>query len=169
MATPATQNQIPDNSILDANNKQIYLGNQFVYAIGSVEILSTSEIPFLLVSNASTNKQALFSRLRKILTLTASQSAILRFYSSPTVTGIGTPVVPINLRPASSTISVAAVSTSPTISANGTLVDVISSPALVSGQSDLMSVLDPGQSMLVTIQTSSATTFVSSELSWYEL
>ena len=49
--TPATNRQVPDNSILDYFNKQTYLGNQYVYAVGSIEILSTSEAPYLLLTN----------------------------------------------------------------------------------------------------------------------
>lgn len=170
---PATNRQVPDNSILDYFNKQTYLGNQYVYSIDT-EITSTSEIPFLLLSNpavsaaAFPNQKALFQGLKKLTCLTVSQSAVLRFYSQPTITGAGTPVTPVNLRPASPNTSIAALSTSPTVSGNGTLIGVLSSAAFVSNSSDLLLVLDPGQNLFVTVQTTSATTFISFDLSWAE-
>lgn len=174
--TPATNRQIPDHAIMDFYNKQTYLGNQFLYSLPDFEVTSTSETNLLLISNPAVTTSsfpsgtvALFSNIRKLTTLTASQSAILRFYAAPTVTGGGTPVTPLNLRPASPTTSIATVATGPTTTSNGTLFDTIAASAFDSSLSQLLAILDPGQNMLVTVQASSATTFISYEIGWYEL
>jgi len=167
-----TAAQLPDHSILDLNGKQTYLGNQFAVTLPSTSISGTSEQALILVSNPVTissknNLKSLFVNLRKLIPLTASDTAILRVYVAPTATA-GTPTTPQNLRPASGNASVATASTAPTASANGTLVEVLASTADLASISNMPIVLDPGQSMLVTIQVS-ASSSISAQLSWYEL
>lgn len=174
--TPATNRQVPDNAILDAFNKQTYLGNQFAYSLGNTEITSTSETPLILIENPTVATSsfpsgyvALFSNIRKLTCITTSQTALFRFYVNPTVTGAGTTQSVINLRPASATTSIATVTLSPSVSSNGTLFDSVASTAFVTSLSSSLAILDPGQNMLVTVQTSSATTFISATLGWWEL
>lgn len=174
--TPGTNRQVPDHSIFDAYDKQAYLGNQYCYTTDDTTIASTSEIPLFLLKNPVITTTAfpaqyvsLFFNLRKLFTLTDLETSVLRFYFHPTVTGAGTPVSPVNLRRASPNVSIAALSIAPTVSANGTLVDFIASTSSVLNQSELMIILDPGQSLLVTVQTSNDPTDISVGLSWYEL
>lgn len=162
-----TPNQNPSNSILDVFNKQVYLGNQFSYA-ASITPGATSETLLLLLNNASTTK-SLFVCHRKLITVTASQTCILRYYLNPTVTGAGTPVTPTNLRIANANVSVATLGTSPTASANGTLFCTLSSTPAVSDSSDFLTILDPEQSILVTSVASSNSTVILTELNWFEL
>jgi hypothetical protein len=163
-----TSKQVPDHAILDINAKQIYLGNQFIYATNSTAISGTSETPLVLMSNPTTNAVSLFHNVRKLTCLTASNSSIFRFYLSPTGASGGTAQVPINLRPASSNTSKSVVTLSPTVSTNGTFLAALASSAFNPDISSLLIIIDPGQVMLVTVQNS-ATSSVAAELSWYEL
>ncbi len=174
--TPATSKQVPDHSIFDAYNKQTYLGNGYIYAVGNLELTNTSEAALWLLKNPAVttksfpaNYVSLFVVLKNLTCLTASQNAIMRYYVGPTVSVAGTPVTVQNLRPASPNTAVGVLTTGPTASPNGTLVDTIGSNTLVTVESQLMVILDPGQSLLVTSIASSSTTYVAMSLSWYEL
>lgn len=176
MSTPATNKQVPDNAILDAFNKQTYLGNQFKYGVSSVEIASTSEIPLLLLSNPAisstafpSNYKSLFVNYRKMICITSSETAIFRYYVGPTVTAAGSVVTPVNMRPANLTTAVGVLTTSPTVSSNGILTGMLSSNAFVEDRTQELLILDPGQNMLVTIEAGSTTTFIGHETGWYEL
>ena len=79
-----TSKQVPDHSIMDFYNKQAYLGNQFVLAINSA-ISSTSETPYLLLQNPSSNKISLFQNYRRLLSRSATISCYLNFYANPTI------------------------------------------------------------------------------------
>lgn len=171
----ATPKQVPDHAIMDLFGKQAYLGNQFVYAIGDMEITQTSEYPLFYLSNPSvaasafpSGWQALMVNLAKIACLTASQNAVLRIYLNPTASG-GTSETPLNVRPGNTEItSIAALTLSPTASANGSLVETLSSQPGLPDKSSGLYILDPGESMLVTVQTSSTSTYIGSSLSWYQ-
>ena len=174
--TPATNRQLPDNSILDINGKQVYLGNQYTYALGGTEITSTSEAPLLLLSNPAvtasgfpSNYVSLFCNIRKMITLTDTENCILRFYLSPTVTGAGTPAAAVNRRGGSLNTTVGVIATGATVSSNGSLVDMISSLSLATDESNSLIVLDPGNDLLVTVQPSSTSTFISAVIGWYQL
>ena len=172
---PGTNKQIPDHAIMDFYNKQNYLGNAFIYCNPSVEITSTSEYPLLLLSNPAVSAtafpsgyQSLFVNLKKGTCLTANESAIFRYYLNPTGTA-GTAQTAINLRPLSTASSIAALSLSPTISANGSPLESMACLAFETVSSSLMAILDPGQSLLVTVQAASTSTYVSPVLGWYPL
>lgn len=174
--TPATNKQVPDNAILDILGKQTYLGNQYSYSIPSTSIGTTSETPFLLLRNPAVTTAAfpaahisLFVNIRKIFTLTDAENCIMRFYFGATVTGTGTPVTPLNLRPASSNVAIGLLGTSPTVSGNGSCVDFIASSSMILGESRDLLVIDPGQTVFVTVQASANPTLISGQLSWYEL
>lgn len=169
MSIALTPPQVAEKSILDYYNRQTYLGNQFIYSINNTSIGSTSETPILLLSNPSTDKVSLFHGLRKLTSLTAGQSAVFRFYTGATISSAGTPVTPINLKTGSTALSQAAVTVNPTASSFGTFIALLASESFVPNASDLLFIIDPGFSMLVTVQVSLAATMVASELSWYEL
>ena len=167
MATPATTNQIPSDSILDNFNRQVYLGNQYIASTNNVTITGTTEQPYILFSNPSTNTKGLFLNVKKLTALSAN-NAYFRFYTNPTVTTNGTALAASNLRSASTFTSVASVYTIPTVSANGTYLALLASANYVPDISNVLTITDPGQSLLMTVQVS-ATSAVAIEFSWYEI
>ena len=173
--TPGTNRQVPEHAIYDANNKQTYLGNQYIYTIGSQTPGVTTEYPLLLLQNPAVSTSAfpsgyksLFINLKNIISLTGSASALLRVYLNPTITSAGTAQTPLNLRPLSPNTSIATLTLNPTISANGSLVEVIASQALTTFQSQLLEIIDPTQALLITVQTSTTSTAIACELGWFE-
>lgn len=171
--TPATSRQVPDHAILDAYNKQNYLGNQYNFAITQATG-GTSEVTSLYLSNpvvtttSFQNQSALFVNLRRISGVTASANATMKVYLGPTISVAGTTQTPRNLRPAWPSTSIATLQSTPTATSNGTLIEGLSALALTSVQSNNLIILDPGKSILVTLQTS-VTASVIVELDWYEL
>lgn len=172
---PSTNKQVPEHAIMDIFGKQSYLANQYAYAVDS-EPGTTSEYPLILLSNPAVSASSfpsgyvsLFCQKIRLSCLTASQTAVVRLYLNPTVGSAGTSETPIQLRAASSNVSIAALSISPTISSNGKLIDISSASLGLSTTLDVMSVIDPGQSLLVTVQTSSTTTYVGVTLPWWEI
>lgn len=168
MGTPATNKQVPDHSIMDHFRKQAYLGNQFGLALNNTSA-GTSEAPLLLLNNTSTSAKGIFLDSKMITSLTASDTAVLRFYIAPTVTTVGTPATPVNARPANTNTSVMTVTSAPTVSANGTLIETLATTAFITGLSQMMQILDPGQVMLITLQTSASSAATSTQLNWWEL
>lgn len=174
---PATNRQVPDQSILDHFDRQTYLGNQFVYAIPTISPGVTTEFPLLLLTNPAvpgssfpSAYKALFCNIRNVICLTANQTAIFRIYAGPTVSAAGTAKTPANLRLASPNTPVAVITQQPTVSPNGTLIDTIGSSNLVETISTSpLIVIDPGKQILVTVQASLAAANVSMELGWFEL
>jgi hypothetical protein len=167
--SPATNRQVPDHAILDYYNKQVYLGNQFIYSQSSETVAATSETPIALISNPATSGKALFITYRAGSSLTASSSVIFRYYFNPTVTGAGTAKTPLNLRPANPNLSIATVGKDPTTSSNGTFVSSFISAALTSNSSILMAVVDPGSTFLLTATPSVNPTNIEHEIVWYEI
>lgn len=173
---PGTNKQVPEHSIMDHFDKQTYLSNQYVYSVGSSEIGSTSETAIILLQNPAVSVsafpsgyQSLFVNLRKIICLTASETAIIRLYLNPTFSAAGTSETPINMRPASSSVSVSKLSVGPTVSVNGTFIEILTSNPMVEDSATKLLILDPGQTLLITAQTSSSSTLVATELAWFEL
>jgi hypothetical protein len=166
--TPNNTQQLPDKSILDFFNRQTYLANSYSLPLTST-LSNGSETPILLISNSLTGiagGKALFHNLRRLV---SSDHSIIRYYVNPTVSSVGTPITPVNLRPASSNVSIASCSSSPTISGDGTLLSAIGINT-VTDDRNLLIVLDAGQSLLITAQASSgAGATIYSTSSWYEL
>lgn len=162
----ATKRQIPDQSIMDKFNRQIYLGNNYSVTRGFT--VGTSETPLILLNNTNTTL-ALFQNLAMVSATTASNSVQVNVYLNPTVTVAGTALTPQNLRGSYGNNSLATVTYSPTISVNGVLVDVLSAAALSNGMSNLLKILDNGQKLLLTSVASSASTNVTAILQWFEL
>lgn len=168
----ATNKQVPENAILDYFNKQVYLAN--TYSAAANFTVGASEIPLLLLSNLQTgnitNIKGLFQNFLKVIGKTASNSITLNAYLNPTVTGAGTAATIINLRPSYGvTGSLATIATSPSVSANGTLVDSISAPALSVGISQSLKILDQNQILLITGIASAASTSITAILQWFEI
>lgn len=181
MATlPSNQNQIPDRSIMDYYNRQRYLGQQFIYGLNGYSSGATAETNVLLIQNPIANASAsasfpgrqtigLFLDFRRLACVTASETAVLKFYSNPIFSAAGTSETPVNCRPAYSNVSMMAISQAPTTSAKGTFLDSLESGAYVPSESRLLYILDPGQSMLVTVTSGSSSTSFNTAFSWYEI
>jgi len=172
LPTFVNHNQVPDKSIMDIFGRQTYLGNSFIVGIPTNNIGSTSEVPYALVINPSGSGLSMFNVLRRIsIIVTGSAIATFRFYATPTVTANGTPLTPGNLRiNAASKASVMKMYSLPTVSNNGTFIAEIGTTS--SGNpydSDVLTILDPGVTLLVTCQASSGTAPVGFETVWYEM
>jgi hypothetical protein len=169
--TPATNKQIPEHSILDHFGKQVYLGNQFVYGSPSQASVGTGENPlFLLTCPAQPTivpPRSIFQELSLVSMITASQTVIVRLYLNPTVTSLGTPVTPVNLRPASPTTSIAVASAAPSVSSNGTFIWATASVSFSPDIVQMLTILDPGNSLLITTQAS-ATGNMAYSINWLE-
>jgi len=160
--------EIAEKSILDTFNRQIYLGTQMVYSYVSTSAGST-EVPGLILTNPFQSGKNLFVSSLKLICSTASQTVIARAYFNPTVTGAGTPVTAVNLRPASTYASIATLASAPTVSGNGTLVASLNASQTRFDNSNLLQVLDQGQVLFITIQASAASVASTLQISWYEL
>jgi hypothetical protein len=171
---PGTNRQIPDHSIMDYFRKQTYLSNQYVYTAAS-SLTGTSEVPLYLLSNPAVmtssfpaNYVSLFQNFSKLICATGSEDIILRYYLNPTVSAAGTPVTPVNLRPESSNTPKAVLTSGPTISANGSLIKVLASGSFLPDESDILSILDPANSILITVQPSGTCSGIV-VTGWFEL
>jgi hypothetical protein len=169
----STFKQVPDNSILDYFNRQSYLGNAYSFPIGPEVLESTTETNITLISNPASSTVSLFLNLRT----TASDSAtgdgtsFFRYYINPTVSTTGTKTPPQNLRPSAGDNSQAAcyVNGQFTTSANGTLLRVITAGYSSINDSNVLIILDPGYSLLVTAQAVTSGSTIINANSWYEI
>jgi hypothetical protein len=176
-ALPKNAKQIADHAFLDYYYKQIILENQFIGAWNNAAPGATAETNLLLLTNPSANSApvgtvanvGLFLSQIKVICGTAAGTALINFYSGPTITGNGTPITPINRRPASAVTSNMKLYSQPTTSANGNFLFSLASQNFVPEISDWLTVLDPAQSILVTSIMSGNTAKASVILSWYEL
>jgi hypothetical protein len=164
--------QVPALSLFDLNGKQTYLANAFVAGVPSAPVGATTETPFFLMTNPAGNLKSLFNFLRTMTVVTTTGAiATFRFYSNPTVTSNGTVVTPQNLRVnAASPASTMLCYSLPSVSSKGTFVAEIGStnsgtPTIF----DLLNILDPGNSILVTVIASSGTVPVAFATAWYEI
>jgi hypothetical protein len=176
MATPITgllnfptAQQVPDKAILDAFNKQTYLGNQWCYATNLQTISGTNEFPLILLTCPTTSTKSLFSNQRNAECLTANSTAIFRYYLNPTVSSVGTTETPVNLRPASSNTALGLPTLNPSVSANGSYFTMLDISTFVPAISNSLVILDPGQTLLVTVKVSAGSTVVNSEILWFEI
>lgn len=167
--TPLTNTQIPDKSLLDINGRQTYLGNSFILPLNGKSLSDTSEHPILLIENPGSSDKSLFLFSRKVSS--DNNNILMRFYSGPTITSAGTPTTALNLRSGSQNTSIAQCYLSPTIASNGAFLANL--PATVySITSDVLFILDPGTTFLITGQQfsgSSGSSNAFSENIWYEI
>ncbi len=167
---PCTDTQIPDHAILDQYNKQTYLGNSYIIPSGAVTV-TTAETPILLITNPASNTKSVFVNLRRYSSTV--EPVLIKSYINATVATTGTAATPVNLRTGSpfTSSSVSYVNGQFTVSANGTLLSAIGSPAtyFVTIDNNLLVVLDPGKNLLVTGAATTSTTVVNADASWYEI
>lgn len=169
MAAPLTQTQLPQESILDINGKQTYLGNSFVLPQNGKSLSDTMEHPLILVSNPAGSGKSLFMFQRKLST--DNNTTLIRFYANAVVNVAGSTTAPVNLRSGSATTSVANCYLGATITSAGTLMAVIPS-TIYSIDSSLLFILDPGNNFYISgqqISGSSGSSNVFIELTWYEI
>jgi hypothetical protein len=172
MTTPFPLNhstQIAEKSIEDAFNRQTYLGNAFILGTGAISLADANEHTELLISNSSLSGKALFVIGRA---LSASALTFAKLYLNPTISANGTPVTPLNLRPAYSTVSVANCYSAPTFTTNTNLVSTIGTNTGFSFNS-LLFIIDPGNNIALNLIAPTASggspTTAYFELQWYEL
>jgi len=160
----------PDNSILDINGRQTYLGNTFSFTTTTTFGNTTEEPSFLIVNNSS-NKKAIYCDLRRLICLN-SMYVIFRLYFNPTITSMGTTSTVLNLRPGSANTSISSVFTPGnfTVSSNGMYHSTLSSSNFSPDVSQTLIILDPGQSLLITSQAGESSPIpAAAELVWYEI
>lgn len=162
-----TNKQVPDQAIMQIYGKAAYLGNQYVLPIAAFSVSGTSELNVALLKCPAASTASMFINVRRASS--TAQIAQIKFYVQPTATA-GTPVTPVNLRALNTNASQSSCSSSPTSSANGTLISTIECPATnetILDDSSLI-ILDPGSSLLVTC-IPGGTSKVSLNLVWFEL
>ena len=159
---------IPDESIEDAFNKQTYLGNQFNVSLPGVSLGNTNETNIMTLSNPAGSGKNAFCNLRRFSA--DLNYCLFKIYSQPTITVAGGAVTPVNLRPASKNAAVSVAKTTPTTSANGTLMVSVTAPTsyYVTTDTNILLMLDPGQSILVTA-TAVGATKVNVDIGFYEI
>ncbi len=167
MAIPITGTQTPDNSILDLNGRQTYLGNTFALPQAGKSIANTSETPAVVITNPAGSGKSLF--LFSTVLYSDLNPAVVRLYSNPTLNVSGTATVARPMRSGSTLTSISVCYLSSSITANGTLITVLPVPTY-GLQLDLLYVLDPGNSVLYTAQQAAAgTSNVFIDAVWYEI
>jgi hypothetical protein len=171
---PGTNRQVPEHSIMDYYNKQVYLGNGYSVPV-SVTLSDNSETAGLLIVNPLVATAAFpsgyFSQFMEGSHFTCTGNMIVRYYLNPTIATKGTASDVIQRRPASTNASVAQVYADDqfSVSSNGTLVDLRAALAEAQTIDNIMIILDPGQSMLITFQTTaSSTNTVLGAIPWSE-
>lgn len=167
---PATNVQIPAESILDTFYKQTYLGNAFIVPV-EVSLGDTSETLIALIRCPATATKAIFLNLRRFSS--SDQEVLIKTYLKPTISTTSTASVPSNLRPASPSVSQAQLYPHGqfTVSSNGTLISGIGCAGddFVVMDNKLLIILDPGQSLVITATALADTTTLNLDASWYEL
>lgn len=149
---------------------QHYYGFGYTYPLTAVS--GTSEVALILLNNTSAGltSKTMYSIYRKALCGTSGQSATLRFYSNPTATVAGTAqTVHCTRVNANSPASIIVVTTGPTITVNGTLVGELICGGNASDAANYEIGIDPGNSLLVTVQVSQTAALAGVDLSWIEM
>jgi len=138
--TPITNRQTPNDSILDINGRQTYLGNTFILPINGTELFDENEHTLCLINNPINSGKALFLYGRKIA---STDVTFVRFYGAPTLMNNGALTSTPNLRPGSSNTSISQCYLSPVVaspvaqvtklvfSQTGTFYDVVGSAKAV--------------------------------------
>ena len=165
MSYTANSKQLPDHAILDAYNKQTYLGNSYVLPVSS-SLTDTSEKVVAFIKNPVGNLVGVFVNLIKV---SSDKSVQIKIYSNPTVNVLGAATVPLNYRTASTFAASALCYKSTSFSANGTLLGSVAAGAYGTAQAGGLYVLDAGQTLLITATAAAGTTTPITELAWYEL
>lgn len=173
MTVPISNNQIPQNSILDLNGKQVYLGQAFTLPAAGTSIATTTETPIAVLTNPTTTGSANHAPLSLFLFFrvvsTNNNPILVRSYLNPTLNVPGSATVALNMRSGSAATSISVNYLGATITTNGTLLGTLSA-STSRNSSDTLYVLDPGTSLLITAQQAAAgTSLVIPEIVWFEI
>lgn len=167
MLTPLNSKQTPDNSILDLNGRQTYLGNSFILPHTGITLTDTSEHPVQLIRNPATSGKSLFLFTRKLST--DNNAVLVSFYFNSTPNVVGAATTPVNMRSGSANTSISQCYLSATITANGTFLAAFPS-TIYTIPSDVLLIVDPGNNILITAtQIGAGTTHAYVESIWYEI
>ena len=135
--------------------------------------INASVPAFALFSAAvTTDVVTLTSKVEGPFVPAADSAAAPTEFTFELVAGYGLPTTALNLRPASPNISIAQCYLNPAPTDNGTLYMTIGEEALISVNSNLLIIIDPGYSLLITAQQpagSDGSIEVFSTTSWAEI
>lgn len=120
-------------------------------------------------TTSGTSTVTITNKVKGSFTPAVDGAAATGFTFAVTSASNGTVVTPSNMRPASNTTAQGVITISPTITSNGSLINTISSQALINGQSNVLSILDPGQTLLVTSIASASSSSIVGQMGWMEL
>lgn len=167
MSAPLTQTQIPNDSILDINGRQTYLGNSFALPATGTSLTDTSETVMAVIKNPAGSGKSLFIFDRTIVT--NNNPVLVRFYKNTTINVAGSATAALNLRTGATTTSISLCYLGAMITSNGTFMQTL--PASQYGTcSNLLLIIDQGNSILVTGQQAGAgTTLAVADIAWYEI
>jgi len=154
------QHQIPDHSIMDFYNKQAYLGNQFISGPDTFALADASEHPILYVLCPSTSAKSIFIHDLNLGAAVSTDVVTFRIYSNPTTVTSGTAITPVNVRPASSTTSIATAKYGVAAVSKGARMETIVAVLNTQVGKAPIFILDPGQSLLITGQAAVTATAI---------
>lgn len=167
MSAPLTQTQIPQDSILDINGRQTYLGNSFILPNAGTSLSNTSETPCCVLTNPAGSGKSLF--VFNQIVATNLNPLSFRFYFNPVLNVPGSVTTPVNVRSGATTVSISRCYLGATITSNGTLLSVIPTGTSVYS-SNVLFVIDQGNSVLITAQqATSGTSLAVVGNAWYEI
>lgn len=128
-------------------------GSAFSSVTGFVTVSGSTETDFLLMKNpVSSGVLVRFKEFIMTIGGASTNSSIIRFYRSPTITSDGTPLSISKVLPTASQTSAIEVFQSPTISARGSLIQLFSIDfKSFSRDQDLSRFLTDGSNLLVTV------------------
>jgi len=135
---------------------------------GIQTMAATTETPLLILENPSGAKIPLTVFLKKLLVITSGHIGLFKLYVNPTgVTG-GAAKTPLNLRVnASSPPSQALAYSLPTVSTNGTILGAWNGSNVDAILNEVL-ILDPGNSLLVTVTAQAISDQVDAQFDWSE-
>lgn len=163
--TPLTQYQVAENSILDVNARQAFLGNQYSLPPTGKSLTNTVETAAIVLKNPAGSGKSMFIFQRAFMT--DNNSLIFRYYLNPTLNVPGSTTAAVNMRSGSANTSISLCYQGASITSNGTLVEAYPNVPYVNGT---MLIIDPGNSVLITAQQAGAGTSVAyAENVWFEI
>lgn len=175
MAAPINNSpgSVPEKAILDLFGRQTYLGNAFNVSTQANPIGSTSETALALFQNPASNTKSMFVFVRRfqLIANAANVNCVFRTYQNPTITSLGTPVTPVNMRTnpnlPPSTIRVFS---GTTVSSNGTFLSEVTTTSTANPfDSNILSIVDPGGLFYLTALASNLNANVGFQIVWFEI
>lgn len=132
-----------------------------------IALTDTTENPVAVIQNPAGSGKSLFLFNRKVTT--DNNNVLMRFYFNPVLNVPGSLTAALNLRSGATLASISKCYLGASITSNGTFISILPAISLLI-ISDILLIIDPGNSLLITgQQESSGTTNVYAENSWYEI